>query len=177
MKFSYIWNFHCFQTISKFHIYEILTHVIESQLLGLQFSPRDTWGKFKWFTLGTLPAPACLANFYFLLPKRGWPTLFMRVTGPNSKDLIKKSSTGIQVLIGPDMDARGMFFATIKFAQKHSQIRRRRKVSERESQWNHRHVFQCWYWRYNVRNRRKTSTANSWSCRSLRRKSRCFTSG
>ena len=38
----------------------------------------------------------------------------MRVTGPNSKDLIKKSSTGIQLVIGPDMDARGMFFATIK---------------------------------------------------------------
>ena len=39
----------------------------------------------------------------------------MRVIGPNSKDLIKKSSTGIQVVIGPDMNARGMFFATTKF--------------------------------------------------------------
>ena len=41
-------------------------------------------------------------------------TLLMRVTGPNSKDLINKSSTGIQVVIGLDMDSQGMFFATMK---------------------------------------------------------------
>ena len=45
----------------------------------------------------------------------------------------KKSSTGIHVVIEPDMDARGMFFATMK-RRKLSQICSRRKVSARGTQ-------------------------------------------
>ena len=37
-----------------------------------------------------------------------------------------------------------------------------------DQKWNHRHVFQCWYLRQQLRNRHKTSTANPWPWRSIR---------